>query len=433
MKELIYFSVRNLYSFGEEVEFSMESTNDKYLSENLIEIDKKLSLSPVAALYGANASGKTNLIKSIAVLKDLIIHSAKVKMETEFPLLPFKLLESDSTTFKIIFLSEGIKYSYYLELDRKKVFKEYLYESPNGRQAKIFEREFNEKTNEYEYEYTSNKELKSLLSSIEEKCLKNKLFLSTLAEWTETPQIKNPFMFFVESLVINGNKDGQPNELLRAVKLIENDEKIKNLFLNIFKEINPGIIDIIAKIEKKKISIDDLPSEIPMELKLLMNQKESQSIKFKTVYSNGMKLDLGEESRGTKKLVEILAPIIEILKKGNILLLDELETTLHPIIAEKLLNLFLDKKINQNGAQIIFSTHDINLLDFEILRKDQVWFLERTEKTGFMSKLYPLNNIKGIRKDENIRKNYIKGKYSWIPCLSNNSLMNHFNDLNKVK
>lgn len=433
MIELIYFAVKNLYSFGNEVEFSMESNNvDKRLVNNLIKIDDKTNLSPVAALYGANASGKTNLLKSIKTLKKLVIESGNVSMGVEFPLLPFKLLENHPTTFKIIFLSKGIKYSYYLELTKEKVLKEYLYESPNGRQAKIFEREFDEKTNTYTYEYKRNKELKDSLSSIEEKCLKNKLFLSTLAIWTEVPQIKNPFMFFLNDLIINGNNDDDPDNLFYAVELIEKDENIKKLFLDLFKEINPGIKDVIAKIEKRKVSMDELPSEMPMELKTLISQKESNSIKFKTVYSNGMVLDLGEESRGTNKLVKILSPIIKILERGNILLLDELETALHPIISEKIIGLFLNKKINRNGAQIIFSTHDINLLNFDILRKDQIWFLERTEETGFISQLYSLANLKGVRKDENIKKNYIKGKYSWVPCLNNYHLQKFFNDYREM-
>ena len=118
--------------------------------------------------------------------------------------------------------------------------------------------------------------------------------------------------------------------------------------------------------------------------------------------------------------------IIKILKDGGVLLLDELETTLYPIIGEKILSLFLNRKINSKGAQIIFSTQDINLLNFNILRKDQIWFLERTRETEFMSTLYSLGSIKGIRKDENIRKNYINGKYSRVPSFSNNSLESFF-------
>lgn len=412
MNQLSYFSVENLYSFGNKVEFSMESIKDKS------------DRSPIAVLYGANASGKTNLIKSINMLKKLIITSATFQMGEELPIFPFKLLETTPTIFEIIFLSSGIKYSYYLKLNKERILKEYLYESPKGRQAKIFHREFNEETNRYKYEY--NKEVKSLLSSIEGKCLKNKLFFSTLAEWTDIDRIVNPYMFFKKNLTTNGNSGSQLEDVFSAAKLIEKDKQIKELFLEILEEINPGIVDIISKTEKKKMLLEELSPDIPMELKMFMRQKESNLLELKTVYSNGMILDFEEESHGVQKIVKILVPIIKILKEGGVLLLDELETTLYPIIAEKILSLFSNREINRNGAQIIFSTQDINLLNFNILRKDQIWFLQRTKETEFMSLLYSLANIKGIRKDENIKKNYINGKYSQVPSFSNNSLESFF-------
>ncbi|MGO3802234.1 MAG: AAA family ATPase [Fusobacterium sp.] len=426
MDQLNYFSVENLYSFGKKVEFSMESTKEKSLRGNLIEINGRLNLSPVAVLYGANASGKTNLIKSINMLKKLIITSATFQGGDEFPLLPFKLLEDKGTTFKIVFLSSGIKYLYYLNLNKERVLTEYLYESPKGRQAKIFHRTFNIEKNKYEYEYS--KEKKGLFSSIEGKCLKNRLFFSVLAQWTNISRVINPYMFFKNNLCTNGNRGSQLEDLSSPAKLIEENEEIKNLFLGIFEEINPGIVDIVSKGEKNKILLEELSLDIPRELKIYMKEKEKKKnlLELKTVYSNGMTLDFVEESHGVQKIVKILIPIIKILKEGGVLLLDELETTLYPIIGKKILSLFLNRKINSKGAQIIFSTQDINLLNFNILRKDQIWFLERTRETEFMSTLYSLGSIKGIRKDENIRKNYINGKYSRVPSFSNNSLESFF-------
>lgn len=420
MNELIYFSVQNLFSFGDEVEFSLEATSDAYLKNNLINISDKLNLSPILAFYGANASGKTNIIKALSTLKMLVTQSGNKAAGIDFLLFPFKLLKDEPTVFKIIFISNNIKYSYLLELNKERVLKEYLYDSPNGRQSKIFEREFNQETQEYEFNYS--KSLSSRFSTLEEICLSNKLFLSTLAMWMENvPQINNPFSFFDNSLEINSN-DENPEWLFKAAKILETDTKIKDIFLKIFKEINNGIKDILVKIKTEKLDIDSLPSNLPIELKIALSKGDNKSIECKIKYSNGMILDYSEESRGIQKLLILLTNIIESLLSGKVLIIDELETALHPIIAEHLISLFLDKEINKNGSQLIFSTHDVNLLDAELLRKDQIWFFERTPELQFMSRLYSLANITGIRKDENIRKNYIKGKYGSVPCLNEISM-----------
>ncbi|MGL5579842.1 MAG: AAA family ATPase [Cetobacterium sp.] len=402
MNELIYFGCENLFSFKDKIEFTTETSKGKS--------------SLVSVIYGANASGKTNFIKALDFFKFLILSSKDRNAQEMIPVFPFKKTLDRDTEFKIMFKSNNVKYAYYLKLNKERIIEENLYHYPSGKISKIYTRLYNSESKSYEFDYARNyiKELKNL----EIVCPSNKIFLSVAALWKEIDEIKNPFRFFSEVLQTNiGIRDVKWIE--RSAEILESNSKEKEKFIELLKVILPGLKMINSEVERKKVSIDELPSDLPMEFKILMSQGESTKIDIKLEYENGVVVDLSEESKGIKRCVEILGPILDILKNGNILLFDELESSFHPVVAENIVKLFLDENQNCNKAQLIFTTHDVNLLDTESIGRDSIWFTERVAENDYSTELYPLSSIEDVKKSENLRKNYLKGKYSWIPVMDN--------------
>lgn len=424
MNYLVQFSVENFLSFNGKQTFALFNSADESLNKYLLKIpNEKFTLSPVAAIYGNNSSGKTNLLKAIGFLKFLLNTSSNKKINEKIPFLPFKLSQDKPTTFEVIFISEGIRYGYLVSFNQEKIIKEALYTYPNGKIKKIFERILDDNKN---YIYSYSRDYQSNFKDIEIKSLQNKLFLSTLSEWSTNEDIKNSIGFFLDKIVMNIDYEN-PNWQHFTADQLENNLQLKKLFLKLLKEINPGIKDISSKVIRKKMSMEELPSEIPLELRMFMTNEETISTDIKIEYNKkGLILDLSEESRGIKKLFEIGGPLLSILLNGQVLIFDELETSLHPLLAKKIIELFLDPVYNKKGAQLIFTTHDTNLLDLDFIRRDQIWITEKGIETDYATYLTCLSNIKGIRKDENIRKGFLQGKYTKIPFLTGKFLNKDF-------
>ena len=424
---LIQFSLENFLSFKDKETFVFFNSSDDSLKENLIAIEnEKFTLSPVSAIYGANASGKTNLLKGIGFLKFLLMTTSSRKVNESIPFLPFKLTQDKPTTFEVIFISNGVRYGYSTTFNSEQVLTEGLYTYPKGKQKKVFEREYIFEKNEYKYSYS--REYQSNLKDIESKSLANKFFLSTAAEWSKLSEIEDSIDFFANKVIINTDYLN-PNWQHYTAEKLENDKNLKKMFLKLLQEVNPIVKDIRSKVIRKKMTVEDLPSELPMEIKMLMGIGETIQTDIKIIYDEeGLMLDLSEESRGIQKLFEIGGPLLNILLNGEVLIFDELETSLHPLLARKIIELFTNKKYNKKGAQLLFSTHDTNLLDLDFLRRDQIWLTEKGRETNYSTKLVCLSQIKGIRKDENIQKGFLQGKYTKIPFLTGSHIEKLYGD-----
>jgi len=419
MAKLIRFEVENFLSIKEKVVFSMESDKkDDNLKDSLIEIkEENILLSPLLAIYGNNATGKTNLLKAMSHLSFLIKTTQFMTIGQQIPRVPFKLIKDKPTNFTIVFIKNDIRYAYFISFNDTHILKEALYHYPSKKQKKIFERtsEGDEIKTVYPREYNSK------FKDMKDKTLTNKLFLGTLSEWVEIDEIKNVIDFFKNDLVINMN-EGNPDWLQYTVEILKKKKEYRKIFLDILRKINPSIKDFEAKFEK--IDTDKFPPGIPEELKLFLQKGDSFETKVKIFYyESNLIFNLEEESKGVRKFFEIGGPIINVLLNGKILFYDELETSFHPTISKILIEIFQNKEINRRGAQLIFTTHDVNLLNLEILRKDQIWFTEKGIKTNYSTKLTPLSQIRGVRKDENIRIKYLRGVYTDIQILNSNSLI----------
>ena len=403
---ILEFSVKNFLSFKEKVTFSMIANSNKELNDNYVEIGGNKVLKS-AAIYGANASGKSNLFKILTLVVLMLRSSNSVDINAKLPLIPFKLDKGSvnkPSEFEIKFILDETRYVYGFIADKDKIYDEYLYYYPNGRETKIFDR-----TNINEYSYTQKDE--KILREIEAKNAQNKFFLATATNWN-FDKTKAAYNF-----------------LTNGIGTCNNLEILKNMAYKMY-ETNPDYlkdfaIDFLQKadfnIEDYQISQIDVPGEfltaIPEFItKTLPDKPKAYQVLFKHKNSDNY-LSIDEESLGTQMIFAFIPFLADSLKNKKVLIIDELDKSLHPFLVQYIVEIFNDAEINKNGSQLIFNTHDTNLLDLNILRRDQIWFTEKNSETG-ESDLYSLSDF-SVRKQENVEKGYKLGRYGAVPFIKN--------------
>ena len=410
---ILEFRCSNYKSIDNEVTLSMMATSAKEHKESLLYYNDKGVL-PVVAIYGANGAGKTNILNALGYLHYMVCNSDSFRPGERIPFFPHKLSNKNKSEFSIQLNINGVRYIYGFSNDNEEIIEEYLYHFKSNRQAKIFER-----TGE---SYTFGANYKRDLTQVKNKnSKKNKLFLSVSAININNNDIVDVFKYIFDNLTINTSIDND-NWKHKSLVLMNHNIEYKESFISILKALDIGIEDININITKSKTNYEDLPQEMPEELKMFLSKNESESIEVKIKYGN-LEVNLNEESRGINKLFEIAIPLIDVLKNGRVLIFDELETSMHPIIVKTLIKLFNDKTLNNSGAQLIFTTHDINLLDIDLFRRDQIWFVEKLKK-DMSTNIYSLVELKNIRGDENIENGYIRGKYGSIPFVNTGNIKN---------
>ena len=403
---ILEFSVKNFLSFKEKVTFSMIANSNKELNDNYVEIGGNKVLKS-AAIYGANASGKSNLFKILTLVVLMLRSSNSVDINAKLPLIPFKLDKGSvnkPSEFEIKFILDETRYVYGFIADKDRIYDEYLYYYPNGRETKIFDR-----TNINEYSYTQKDE--KILREIEAKNAQNKFFLATATNWN-FDKTKAAYNF-----------------LTNGIGTCNNLEILKNMAYKMY-ETNPDYlkdfaIDFLQKadfnIEDYQISQIDVPGEfltaIPEFItKTLPDKPKAYQVLFKHKNSDNY-LSIDEESLGTQMIFAFIPFLADSLKNKKVLIIDELDKSLHPFLVQYIVEIFNDAEINKNGSQLIFNTHDTNLLDLNILRRDQIWFTEKNSETG-ESDLYSLSDF-SVRKQENVEKGYMLGRYGAVPFIKN--------------
>jgi AAA15 family ATPase/GTPase len=392
----------------------MVASNDKMLDDNFMNFNN-LKLLKSAAIYGANASGKTNILMALSYITQLILNSHKSRSGETLEFRPFRLdkkIENSKSTFEIVFEIGGVKYIYGISLDKNKVNKEHLYYYPHGRKKMIFNRDID---NPNIYTFPAAEETRQ--NVIKENTPENMLYLSRSANmnYEKTSIVVKWFSEKIKTIFMDSYVLGLD---AYTKKICAENEGIKiNIIKDFISKADSGIVDLAIK--EKELG-DDFLQGIPKEIRDIIVEEESRTAE--TVHlgldkeGNEIKIafDLEEESRGTRKMFSLAGPFIDVLSNGRLLLIDEFERSLHPILVRYLIEIFNSPKYNKNGAQLIFTTHDTYLLHPHILRRDQVWF---TEKKGDQSTdLRSLYEYKA-RKDENIEKGYLAGRYGAIPNL----------------
>lgn len=403
---ILEFSIENFLSFKEKVTFSMLANASNGLDNNYIVSNDKRILK-TAAIYGANASGKSNLFKVLTNVILMLRNSNNADINAKLPIVPFKfdkeyILTNKPSEFEIKFILDEIRYVYGFVANKEQIYEEYLYYYPNGREKKIFDR-----TNVNEYSYAQKDE--KTLREIEAKNAPNKFFLATATNWN-FEKTKPVYNFLTMGIGTCFNL-----ETLKAMALGQyaKNKNLKEFALDFLKKADFNIEDyqvvevvvpeeVLLEIRKR----DDNVHEVTKFFQLLFKHKGTENY-----------LSLDEESIGTQMIFSLIPFIADTLNNKKILVIDELDKSLHPFLVQHIVEMFNDKEINKNGAQLIFNTHDTNLLDLNILRRDQIWFTEKNNDTG-VSDLYPLSDF-SVRKSENIEKGYMLGRYGAVPFIKN--------------
>ena len=407
---LIEFSITNFLSFKEKNTFSMIASSDNTLEDNFTNIGNE-KLLKMTALYGANASGKSNLFKILSLISNMIRQSNFINPNVLLPIIPFKLDKETMkkpSEFEIKFLIDKVRYIYGFEADAKNIYKEYLTYYPKGRPVKIFNRE---NINEYSFNVSDEK----ILNDIKEKNTVNKFFITTATNWN-FKKTKPAFEFLTEKLGVVMSYE-QLNNYSYNMYFNDKDKTLEKFALKFLEKADFNIKGY--KVIQEKMN-DELINTLPDIMKSFI-PTNTNIFKVNTTHIvNGSKydFDISEESLGTQVIFSFIPVIKDVIDNGKVLLIDEFDKSLHPYIVKYIVELFNDPDLNKNNAQLIFNTHDTNLLDLELLRRDQIWFTEKNPKNG-ESTLYALDDF-SVRKSENVEKGYLLGRYGAVPFLVNN-------------
>ncbi len=403
---LLNFSVTNYRSFKEKTDFTMfpakPNAENKNVNTMIPSDGKPLSLFRTTAIYGANASGKSNLLRAISAM-DKIVRSQNLKNFIK----PYLLSEETSkqpTEFVVSIIAEDdVVYEYGFSATAELIHKEWLYAYPKGRQKVFYERELVNSENK-EYKYVNK--LTGIKKAWEELTKENKLFLSTAVDYNNQ-QLLPVYNWFKKKLCAIGSHGVRSFHSAKYCFDGNSDEVLKFL-----KEADMNIANINVK-----------EAEVPKEIKEFMKGVHGEDAIYdiftshETEEGEFVDFDLDEdESDGTKKMFALSYPILNTLKEGHILFIDELDNSLHPLLVKHIISLFNNKERNKNNAQLIFSTHDtihFNNKDFQI---DQLWMCDKDNKGA--SELYSLSDYK-LRTDiKNLPARYLSGRYGGIPNLS---------------
>lgn len=414
---LLRFKVSNFMSIKEEVIVNAVANSAGEHEYNNILCGKDRIL-PAIGFYGYNAVGKSNIFKALTAAI-LLIRSSNYKQVNEpIQTTPFLLDDSsrdESTKMDFLYIHNGRKFNYGFEITQKEVLQEYLYEYVSARPSLIFERT----GSKYVYTTQTNKELEAY----ENKNTSNKLFLCTATAWN-CQLTKDAFLWFSEGIDTYDSKTFNETGYLDFLDEKKDDTNTKEFFLNVLKHTDFNISDYIFESRNIKDLNLVLPPGVSFDKSILdqmkMNAKEAKLESMHEVEDskgnkNNYPIDFPFESNGTKMMFSYAPIIHDALEKGRTIVVDEIDNSLHPLLTKYLIQLFINKDDNKNGAQLLFNFHDSNLMDNELLRRDQLYFVEK-DKAG-QTRISNLYEHKA-RRNDNFRKGYFDGKYIDLPNIT---------------
>ena len=423
---ILQFSIKNYKTFKEKAVLSLIASNyDKETRENeniYYNEEFGLRLLKSAVIYGANASGKSKLLDAFAFMRKYVINSSKESQKGDkIDVDPFRLnseTEKESSEFEIIFVYKKVLYRYGFEVTKKRVISEWLFYKPKTKEIELFYRD----NNNFDTHSRSFSKGKTIIK--EGLVRDNALLLSVAAQFNDTTSI-NVVDWFKRLKTLSGLNESD----YQSYTMSKTEDPIhKAKILNLLKAADLGIKDI----NLQKLDVDKLPKDLPKHLKeKILKEVHKENAQYvsdvltihKKYDSNGNSINNvsfsldDDESSGTRKFFALTGPILDVIENGYTLVIDELDSKLHPNLLCSIVSLFNSKELNTKNAQLIFNTHDTNLLSTGLFRRDQIWFTDKN-KYG-EAKLYSLADFKSdeVKKNEPFEENYIRGKYGAVPFL----------------
>lgn len=419
---LIEFSTTNFRSYRERQTLSMVrgklKDDDKLDTHSFPFPDKaNMALLRSAAIYGANASGKSNLIRALDTMQQVVVESAGWQRGKELPMEPYLLstqAAQEPCEFEVSFYVSGVRFQYGFSATSERVMEEWLYAYPTSRAQSWIERAWDEGSQSYQW--GRMEALKGQKKLWRDSTRDNALLLSTAVQ-LNCEQLQPVFDWFENTLKIVGINGFNPGF---SIKSCEKGERKKEI-VNFLKSADLNITDI--KVKPKKISANDLPEDMPDDMKQsILQQSEAKAFVDIQIIHEGengasVVLPLQNESDGTRKLFAYAGPWLDVLKEGSVLFIDELHDNLHPLIVRMLVGLFHNRQTNPKNAQLMFTTHETSILSQEVFRRDQVWFASQEGAQG--THLTPLSDFKVRKGAEDIERYYLDGRYGAVPYLPN--------------
>jgi hypothetical protein len=456
---LIEFRVGNFRSFDEPQTFSLVASLDTRHPDNCIPFGKGWLLKS-AAIFGANASGKSNLIKAISFMRQFVLHSATtMNVGDEIPVAPFQLNPASrgkASFFEAAFVAEEVRYQYGFTATSKRVQDEWLIAYPKGRPQHLLERRFSIETEQTTWAFRGGLEKADKL--LKERTRDNGLVLSRGAELNIAP-LTTVFLWFLRKMSIYDLSASLTTLIQQTAIRIKDAPVFRERVLRLIRHADLGISDLEVSEDQRGY----YPVTVPISGSLGPMPTSTVNVSSWPVFSGGggmvvpggsnsgsaiitsggmptgfisaqffptgaairsvhrtpggevVRFDFLEaESNGTQRFFALVAPWLDALDQGGLLEIDELDCSMHPTLTRKLIELFQSRDANRNGAQLVFTTHDSTLMDLELFRRDQIWIVEK-HRTGAsqLSSLYDFEEKP--RNNEALQRRYLAGRYGGVP------------------
>ena len=418
---LLSFTVGNFRSFKGSKTFSMKAASIQE-HKDFVRESNNTKLLPVAAVYGANSSGKSNLLSALKTMKNTLLSSVKTNPTEKLKTDTFKLDEEypqKPTLFDVVFSTNGTTYRYGFEYTETSITGEWLYTLNNDREKNLFIR--NSEGIGVTKDFPEGKDK-------EEATAENRLFLSLVAQLNGKTALA-VMKWFEDLRIISGVYDSSFKDY--SFKYLFADNPQSQLAQTFVNSMDLGFTSLRKDESKEKeYDLSNTNNKNILDRVFEKYMLNWPALKIQT----GHKVLLKDgsfteaffpndemESEGTKKIINMSGPIVDSIINGGIIVVDEFDAKLHPLLTKKIIDIFNSPETNPNNAQLIFATHDTNLLSNKIFRRDQIWFAEKNREDE-STDIYPLSEIKEqngdkIRNDRIYEKDYINGKYGAIPYL----------------
>jgi len=418
---LLSFTVGNFRSFKESKTFSMKAASIQE-HKDFVRESNNAKLLPVAAVYGANSSGKSNLLSALKTMKTVLLSSVKTNPTEKLKTDTFKLDEEYTqkpTLFDVVFSTNGTTYRYGFEYTETTITGEWLYTINNDREKNLFIR--NSEGIGISKDFPEGKDK-------EEATAENRLFLSLVAQLNGKTSLA-VMKWFEDLRIISGVYDSSFKDY--SFKYLFADNPQSQLAQTFVNSMDLGFTSLrkdeskekeydLSNTNNKNI-LDRVFEKYMLNWPALKIQTGHKVLRKDGSFTEAFFPNDEMESEGTKKIINMSGPIVDSIINGGIIVVDEFDAKLHPLLTKKIIDIFNSPETNPYNAQLIFATHDTNLLSNKIFRRDQIWFAEKNREEE-STDIYPLSEIKEqngdkIRNDRVYEKDYINGKYGAIPYL----------------
>lgn len=429
---LLQFKTKNFRSIGDEQTIDMRPSLERRHKESIFNANSASALKAIG-VYGKNASGKSNLVKAFHAMESIVRRSAtKLSLGDPItPIEPFRLSAAtitEPTTFEVTVVVENATYVYGFSATHERVHAEWLsVDEPKKKLCNWLKRDFSLESNETVWNFKGPLNKTQDMTLLREKTRDNGLALSRGAE-LNIEAFKPLYLWFKKNFWVLDLSIPPSGLAFATAQRSFKDNDFRERVVGLLRDADVGISGLQVSETGVKRKSEDIPTDAPDEVrqfleslnKLVANSSTTElSVKTEHVFwkdgkAETVAFDLESESGGTKRFFALANPILTALDDGDLLVIDELDCSMHPNLTRKIVQLFLSTEFNKNGAQIIFVSHDSSLFSSKIFRRDQLWLTDKNEAGS--TEFYSLEDIdKTPRKNEAFERRYLEGRYGGVP------------------